>query len=74
MLEFENGYSSSQLPVGHDIATVVPMLDRRDRTEYHVLVFRQGLEVCHGTERSSEEAIRTASDYLNWRTEQDLDS
>jgi hypothetical protein len=49
-------------------------MDKHLRTEYRVLVFRQGHEVYDETERSLEEAIETAKAYLDWRTEQDLDS
>ena len=59
---------------GHYLAAVVPIMDKHFRTEYHVLVFRQGHEVYDETERSLEEAIETAKAYLDWRTEQDLDS
>jgi hypothetical protein len=59
---------------GHYLAAVVPIMDKHLRTEYRVLVFRQGHEVYDETERSLEEAIETAKAYLDWRTEQDLDS
>lgn len=59
---------------GHYLAAVVPIMDKHLRTEYHVLVFRQGHEVYDETERSLEEAIETAKAYLDWRTELDLDS
>ena len=59
---------------GHYVAAVMPMVDTTDRSEYQVLVFRQGHEVYQQTERSLEDAIRTASAYLDWQNEQDFDS
>ena len=59
---------------GHYLAAVVPMMDKHLKPEFHVLVFRHGHEVYEETERSLEEAIETAKAYLDWRTEQDLDS
>jgi len=59
---------------GHYVASVVPMMDKRLRTEYHIVVFVHGHEVYQGTERSLEEAIHTAKAYLDWQTDQDLDS
>ena len=59
---------------GHYVAAVMPMIDTTDRSEYQVLVFRQGHEVYQQTERSLEDAIRTASAYLDRQNEQDFDS
>ena len=59
---------------GHYVAAVMPMVDTTDRSEYQVLVFRQGHEVYQQTERSLEDAIRTASAYLDLQNEQDFDS
>jgi hypothetical protein len=44
------------------------------RTEYHVLVFQHGREIYEETERSLEDAMKTARAYLDWRAEQNLDS
>jgi len=59
---------------GHCLVAVVPMMDKHLQPEFHVVVFRHGHEVYEETERSLEEAIETAKAYLDWRTEQDLDS
>ena len=59
---------------GHYVAAVMPMVDTTARSEYQVLVFRQGHEVYQQTERSLEDAIRTASVYLDRQNEQDFDS
>ncbi len=59
---------------GHYVAAVMPAIDTPNRSDYQVLVFRQGHEVYQQTERSLEEAIRTASAYLDWQNEQDFDS
>jgi len=59
---------------GHYVAAVMPMVDTTDRSEYQVLVFRQGHEVYQQTERSLEDAIRTASVYLDRQNGQDFDS
>ena len=59
---------------GHYVAAVMPVIDAPNRSEYQVLVFRQGHEVYQQTERSLEDAIRTASAYLDWQNEQDFDS
>jgi len=59
---------------GHYLAAVVPISDSANRTGYHVLVFRHGTEVYEETEQNLEEAIQTAQAYLDWRTQQDLDS
>jgi hypothetical protein len=58
---------------GHYLAAVVP-IDQERRTDYQVLVFRQGNEVYEETEQTLEQAIRTARAYLDWRSEQDFDS
>jgi hypothetical protein len=59
---------------GHYLAALVPTTDNQLSTEYHVLVFRKGREIYKETERSLEEAIRTAQAYLDWRTDEDCDS
>ncbi|MFZ1132102.1 MAG: hypothetical protein WCA97_02975 [Terriglobales bacterium] len=59
---------------GHYLAAVVPMMGKELRTEYRVLVFRQGHEVYQETEETLEEAIRSAGAYLDWHKEQDFDS
>jgi hypothetical protein len=59
---------------GHYIAAVMPVIDTPDRSEYQVVVFRHGHEVYQQTERSLEDAIRTASAYLDRQNEQDFDS
>ena len=59
---------------GHYVAAVMPVIDTPNRSEYQVLVFRQGHEVYQQTERSLEDAIRTASAYLDRQNEQDFDS
>jgi hypothetical protein len=59
---------------GHYVAAVMPVIDTPNRSEYQVLVFRQGHEVYQQTERSLEDAIRTASTYLDLQNEQDFDS
>ena len=56
------------------MAAVVPMMGKELRTEYRVLVFRQGHEVYQETEETLEEAIRSAGAYLDWHKEQDFDS
>ena len=59
---------------GHYVTAVMPVIDTPNRSEYQVLVFRQGHEVYQQTERSLEDAIRTASAYLDWQNEQYFDS
>ena len=59
---------------GHYVAAVMPVIDTPSRSEYQVLVFRQGHEVHQQTEKSLEDAIRKASAYLARQNEQDIDS
>ena len=59
---------------GHYVTAVMPVIDTPNRSEYQVLVFRQGHEVYQQTERRLEDAIRTASAYLDLQNEQDFDS
>ena len=59
---------------GHYLAAVMAMDGDANRTEYQVLVFRQGHEVYQQTEKTLDDAIRIASAYLDWQNEQDFDS
>lgn len=59
---------------GHYLAAVVPIQVPENRSEYEVLVFRQGTEVYQETEQNLEQAIQTAKAYLDWQAEQDFDS
>jgi len=51
---------------GHYVAAVMPVIDTPNRSEYQVLVFRQGHEVYQQTERSLEDAILSWFS-LKWR-------
>jgi hypothetical protein len=59
---------------GHYLAAVVSTTGLGNRTQYQVLVFLQGNEVYEETEQSLEQAMQTAQAYLDWRSQQDLDS
>lgn len=50
------------------------MIDQGNHMEYQVLVFRQGNEVYEEKEQSLEQAIETATAYLDWQAQQDLDN
>jgi hypothetical protein len=59
---------------GHYVAAVMAMDGDANRTQYQVLVFRQGHEVYQQTEKTLDDALRIASAYLDWQSEQDFDS
>jgi hypothetical protein len=59
---------------GRYLAAIVPISDLENEARYQVLVFRYGNEVYEETEQSLEQAIQTAKAYLDWQSEQDLDS
>jgi hypothetical protein len=59
---------------GHYVAAVMAIDGDANPTKYHVLVFRQGHEVYQQTAKTLDDAIRSASAYLDWQSEQDFDS